>query len=151
TDYDVAAQSITDGYHDLGIDAVYNDPSQKKLIIVQSKWRKDGNGSISQEEAQTFVEGVKRLLNFDLTGCNPKLASKQQDISASLKDMNYQIEIIFCHTGNQNANDYAMRPFKNLLEQVNEDDSSELLVFSEIKLQDIYEYLANGRNHDNIV
>lgn len=151
TDYDVAAQSITDGYHDLGIDAVYNDPSQKKLIIVQSKWRKDGTGSISQEEAQTFVEGVKRLLNFDLTGCNPKLASKQQDISAALKDMNYQIEIIFCHTGNQNANDYAMRPFKNLLEQVNEDDSSELLVFSEIKLQDIYEYLANGRNHDNIV
>lgn len=34
-EYDIAAQSITDGYHDLGIDAVYNDTAQKKLILVQ--------------------------------------------------------------------------------------------------------------------
>ncbi len=28
-DYDIAAQSVTDGYHDMGIDAVYNDTTQK--------------------------------------------------------------------------------------------------------------------------
>ena len=33
-DYDSAAQTITDGYHDMGIDAVYNDTSQKKLFLV---------------------------------------------------------------------------------------------------------------------
>lgn len=65
-DYDIAVQSVTDGYHDMGIDAVYNDTTQKKLILVQSKWRKDGNGSVSQEEASTFAEGVKRLLNGSL-------------------------------------------------------------------------------------
>ena len=43
-EYDIAAQSITDGYHDLGIDAVYNDTAQKKLILVQSKWRKRRTG-----------------------------------------------------------------------------------------------------------
>lgn len=63
-DYELAAQTITDGYHDMGIDAVYNDTKQKKLILVQSKWRKDGNGGISQEEANAFVAGVKRLLNL---------------------------------------------------------------------------------------
>ena len=63
-DYDSAAQTITDGYHDMGIDAVYNDTSQKKLFLVQSKWRKDGNGGISQEEANTFVSGIKRFINF---------------------------------------------------------------------------------------
>lgn len=31
--YDVAAQSVTDGYHDMGIDAVYNDTAQKKIIF----------------------------------------------------------------------------------------------------------------------
>lgn len=36
-DYDVAAQCVTDGYHDMGIDAVYNDTTQKKLFLVQSK------------------------------------------------------------------------------------------------------------------
>lgn len=150
-EYDVAAQSVTDGYHDMGIDAVYNDTTQKKLILVQSKWRKDGNGSVSQEEAATFAEGVKRLLNFDFDGCNAKLAAKQQEITAAIRDMDYQIEMIFCHTGNQDMNDYALRPFNALLGQVNEDDSTELLVFVETKLQDIYEYLANGQNSDNIV
>lgn len=150
-EYDVAVQSVTDGYHDMGIDAVYNDTTQKKLILVQSKWRKDGNGSISQEEASTFAEGVKRLLNFDFSGCNAKLAAKQQEITAAIRDMDYQIEMIFCHTGTQDMNDYALRPFAALLGQVNENDSTDLLVFVETKLQDIYEYLANGQNSNSIV
>ena len=150
-EYDVAAQSITDGYHDMGIDAVYNDTTQKKLILVQSKWRKDGTGSVSQEEANTFAEGIRRLLNFDFDGCNAKLAAKQQEITAAIRDMDYQIEMVFCHTGNQDMNDYALRPFNALLGQVNEDDSTDLLIFAETKLQDIYEYLANGQNSDNIV
>ena len=150
-EYDVAAQSVTDGYHDMGIDAVYNDTTQKKLVLVQSKWRKDGTGSVSQEEATTFAEGIKRLLNFDFNGCNTKLETKQQEITAAICDMDYQIEMVFCHTGNQNMNDYALRPFNNLLGKVNEDDSTDLLVFVETKLQDIYEYLANGQNSDNII
>lgn len=150
-DYDSAAKTITDGYHDMGIDAVYNDVSQKKLILVQSKWRKDGNGSISQEEANTFIAGIKRIINLDFDGCNRKLASKQPEITAAIRDMDYQIEMIFCHTGSQIMGSYALRPIAELLEQVNEDDTTELLVFVESKLQDIYDYLANGQNSDNIV
>ena len=150
-DYESAAQTVTDGYHDMGIDAVYNDTTQKKLILVQSKWRKDGNGGISQEEANTFVAGVKRLINFDFSGCNAKLAAKQQEITSAIRDMDYQIEMIFCHTGSQNIDTYALRPVNELLGQVNEDEATELLVFIESKLQDLYDYLANGQNSDNIV
>ena len=150
-DYESAAQTITDGYHDMGIDAVYNDTAQKKLILVQSKWRKDGNGGISQEEANTFVAGVKRLINLDFSGCNAKLAAKQQEITSAIRDMDYQIEMIFCHTGSQNIDIYALRPINELLGQVNEDETTELLVFIENKLQDLYDYLANGQNSDNIV
>lgn len=98
-DFDTAAKTITDGYHDIGIDAVYNDSVQKKLILVQSKWRKDGNGSISQEEANTFIAGIKRAINLDFDGCNEKLSAKQPEITAAIRDMDYQIEMIFCHTG----------------------------------------------------
>lgn len=150
-DYDLAAQSITDGYHDMGIDAVYNDTSQKKLFLVQSKWRKDGIGGITQEEGNVFAEGVRRILNYDLSGCNAKLAAKKQSIDAAIRDMEYQIEIVYCHTGNQSISNYASRPINELLKQVNEDDSTELLIFSEKKLQDIYDYLANGQSSDNIV
>lgn len=150
-DYDLAAQSITDGYHDMGIDAVYNDTSQKKLFLVQSKWRKDGIGGITQEEGNVFAEGVRRILNYDLSGCNAKLVAKKQSIDAAIRDMDYQIETVYCHTGNQSISNYASRPINELLKQVNEDDSTELLIFSEKKLQDIYDYLANGQSSDNIV
>lgn len=149
-EYDIAAQSITDGYHDMGIDAVFNDTTQKKLLLVQSKWRKEGNGSISQEEAGTFSEGVKRIINLDFDGCNAKLMAKQQEITAAIRDMDYQIEMVFCHTGSQSIDEYACRPIKELLGRVNEDDSNDLLSFHEDKMQDIYEYLANGQNSDNI-
>lgn len=148
---DSATQTITDGYHDMGIDAVYNDSAQKKLILVQSKWRKDGNGSISQEETTAFISGIKRILNFDFDGCNEKLVAKQPEIVAAIRDMDYQIELIFCHTGSQNIDTYALRPIDELYRQVNEDDATELLSFVEIKLQDIYDYLANGQNSDNII
>ena len=46
---------------------------------------------------------------------------------------------------------YALRPINELLGQVNEDETTELLVFVESKLQDIYDYLANGQNSDNII
>ncbi|MCI8638221.1 MAG: hypothetical protein HFG41_03515 [Coprococcus sp.] len=150
-DYDIAAQNVTDGYHDMGIDAVYNDTTQKKLIIIQSKWRKEGTGGISQEEASIFVQGLKRMINLDFSGCNKKIMAKKQEIDTAMHDMDYQIEMIFCHTGNQNMDDYALRPIKELLAWVNEDDSTELLVFSETKLQNIYEYLANGSNSNDIV
>lgn len=150
-DYDSAAKTITDGYHDMGIDAVYNDTSQKKLILVQSKWRKDGNGSVTQEEANTFISGIKRIINLDFDGCNAKLAAKQQEITSAIRDMDYQIEMIFCHTGSQSIDTYALRPINELLGQVNEDDTTELLVFVESKLQDMYDYLANGQNGDSIV
>lgn len=150
-DYDVAAQSVTDGYHDMGVDAVYNDTKQKKLLLVQSKWHKDGSGGISQEETGTFVRGIKRIINLDFNGCNQKLDAKKQEITNAIRDMDYQIEVIFCHTGSQSIGDYAYRPINELLGQVNEDNSTDLLTFVESKLQDIYEYLANGQNSDNIV
>lgn len=150
-DYESAAKTITDGYHDMGIDAVYNDTTQKKLILIQSKWRNDGNGGVSQEEAGTFVSGLKRIINLDFEGCNTKLASKQQEIAAAIRDMDYQIEMIFCHTGSQNIDTYALRPITELLDQVNEDDTTKLLVFIESKLQDVYDFLANGQSSENII
>ena len=122
-----------------------------KLFLVQSKWRKDGIGGITQEEGNVFAEGVRRILNYDLSGCNAKLVAKKQSIDAAIRDMDYQIEIVYCHTGNQSISNYASRPINELLKQVNEDDSTELLIFSEKKLQDIYDYLANGQSSDNIV
>lgn len=150
-DYGLAAQTVTDDYHDMGIDAIYNDTVQKKLILVQSKWRKDGTGSVSQEEAHVFAEGVDRIINLELQGCNKKIVAKQPEIDAAIHDMDYQIESIFCHTGSQGMDTYALRPINDLLGRTNIAGSNELLTFSEVKLQEVYQFLANGQNSDNII
>lgn len=148
-DYDSSAKHITDGYHDMGIDAIYLDAVQKKLFLVQSKWKKEGTGGISQEEMQTFVEGIKRILNIDLDGANQKIMNKQNDIEFALTQMGYQIQLLYIHTGNQEADVYAKRPMTELISNVN-DDVNTLLVYEEISFKKIYEYLAKGQNPQEI-
>ena len=139
-----ASVHVTDGYHDMGIDAIYLDETQKKLFIVQSKWRSDGGGSITQDEMTNFVQGVQRVLEEDLAGSNAKIMAKSIDIDVALTQMGYQIHAIFIHTGNQNANDYILRPISQLMGKTN-DEISTILLFDELNFKDIYTFLANGQ------
>lgn len=84
-----ASAQVTDGYHDMGIDAIYLDETQKKLFVVQSKWRADGAGSITQEEMTNFAQGVQRVLEEDLAGANAKIIAKSIDIDVALTQMGY--------------------------------------------------------------
>ena len=139
-----ASVHVTDGYHDMGIDAIYLDETQKKLFIIQSKWRSDGGGSITQDEMSNFVQGIQRVLEEDLAGSNAKIMAKSIDIDVALTQMGYQIHAIFIHTGNQNANDYILRPISQLMGKTN-DEISTILLFNEINFKDIYTFLANGQ------
>ena len=49
----------------------------RRSFFVQSKWRKEGTGGISQDEMNTFVEGIKRVINCKFEGCNNKLYAKK--------------------------------------------------------------------------
>ena len=147
-DAKTAANSVTDGYHDLGIDAIYLDDNNRTLFIVQSKWRNEGSGSISREEMDTFVGGLKRVIGYDLAGANEKIIAKQADIDTALDGIGYRIEATFVHTGSSDINDYVMRPMTEL-EKATNDDASDILHFSQITFKDVYEYLASeGTNED---
>lgn len=144
-----ASTQVTDGYHDMGIDAIYLDETQKKLFVVQSKWRADGAGSITQEEMTNFAQGVQRVLEEDLAGANAKIIAKSIDIDLALTQMGYQIHSIFIHTGNQKANDYVLRPISQLMRKTN-DEISTILLFDEFNFKDIYSFLANGQEQPGI-
>ncbi|MCI9227766.1 MAG: hypothetical protein HFG86_07020 [Dorea sp.] len=144
-----ASVHVTDGYHDMGIDAIFLDETQKKLFLVQSKWRADGVGSITQDEMSNFAQGVQRVLEEDLAGANDKIIAKSIDIDVALTQMGYQIHAIFIHTGNQKANDYVLRPISQLMEKTN-DEISTILLFDEFNFKDIYSFLANGQEQPGI-
>lgn len=144
-----SSMHITDGYHDMGIDAIYLDDSQKQLIVIQSKWRGEGTGSITQGEMQSFVEGIKRIINFDLDGANEKILKKKSDIDFSLTTIGYQIHVLFAHTGNNLVDKYAKRSLTDLMSTTN-DDISTLIIYDEITFKEIYTYLAQGQNPESI-
>lgn len=118
------------------------------MILVQSKWRNSSDQGISQEEVQTFTTGAKRIISLEFEGCNERILSMQPEVTSAIKDIDYQVELIFCHTASQKINQYALRPVNELLKCVNEDDSLELVTFTELNIQSIYEYLANGQNEN---
>lgn len=149
-EYGVAAKHITDGYHDIGIDAIYVDAVQKKIVLIQSKWRKNGNGGISKSESSSFISGVNRVINLSFDGCNSKILAKKEEISKALFDTDYQIEMVFCHTGNQKIQKYAMEPIDRLLKSTN-DAAVELVRFVEITQQSIYAYLVNGGDSNVVI
>ena len=146
----LAASSITDGYHDLGLDAIYLDESQKTLFVVQSKWRNDGEGSMTQDEMSTFVAGLKRVLNEDLDGANKKILDKQSEIEKALDEIGYRIEAIFIHTGKGGVNSFIMRPMQELMDGTN-DDAGDILHFSQIAFKEVYDYLSSAGVAENII
>lgn len=147
-DIDNSCLNITDGYNDMGVDAIYLDDTQKVLFLVQSKWRKDGNGAISQKEISAFTEGIKRLINLDVDGANDKVKAKINDVEEAISNYGYKIKAVFIHTGDQCANDYARKPIIDLEKHTNEVDP--ILDFKEIIERDIYTYLANGQESETI-
>jgi hypothetical protein len=55
---------ITDGAEDRGIDAIGVDQVSKLVVLVQSKWRQDGSGSMSLADVLKFLAGVRSLLGM---------------------------------------------------------------------------------------
>src|SRR5208283_3197689 len=69
----IAAPSVVDSFDDNGIDAIYFDPDEKLLFLVQSKWHKNGKGSIDSAEVMKFVQGVRDLLEAKFSDFNQKV------------------------------------------------------------------------------
>lgn len=65
-----AANSVTDGGNDNGIDAVFYSQTLRELVIVQSKWIKSGAGEPDSSEILKFCAGVEDLINLNFDRFN---------------------------------------------------------------------------------
>lgn len=92
-----ACASVVDDFGDLGIDAVYYHSTAKILYIVQSKLK--ASQDFSQDEANAFCQGVRKLVTSDYTGFNQNVLDRQIEIDAALDECE-AIQLIVSHTGN---------------------------------------------------
>jgi hypothetical protein len=83
-DADTAAASVTDGFNDNGIDAIFFDQKKDMLLLIQSKWSDDGTKPFDAEASNAFVAGARDLLAGKFDRFNEKIKSRSAEITAVL-------------------------------------------------------------------
>src|SRR5947207_1297203 len=59
-----AAEAVTDGFNDNGLDAIYYDTRERRLYLVQSKWLHSGTGEPENGDVKKFTAGIHDLFNL---------------------------------------------------------------------------------------
>lgn len=136
------ADSITDGYDDMGIDAIYNDSDSKELYFVQAKWISSGNGSPSQGDILKFINGLKRLLQLDFSNASDKLKRKLSIVEHALMDSNYRLKLVIAYTGTQRLSTDAQRDVDTFVNEMN--DTSDVIESIVINQKDLYNIISGG-------
>jgi AIPR protein len=137
-----AARAVTDGSSDNGLDAVYYHPTDRILYLVQSKWKRDGHGSIERGDLQKFLKGLKDLLNARWDRFNSKISNRKTELDAALDDAATRIALLIAYTGQE-----AIAPvvLQDLVDVVNEYNDPSTLVTSQVMRQgDLYAAVGQG-------
>jgi hypothetical protein len=79
-----AAQSVVDDFDDYGVDAIYLHPATETLYLVQGKLKKGAD--FTQDEALAFGQGIRKLLEQDLSGFNQYVQNRKHEIEAAVEE-----------------------------------------------------------------
>lgn len=93
-----ACASVVDDFGDLGIDAIFYQPDIKTIFLIQSKLK--ASEQFTQDEANAFCQGIRKLIVSDYTGFNQNVLDRQVEIDAALDDCE-RIQLVIAHTGDQ--------------------------------------------------
>lgn len=137
-----AAQCVTDGTHDNGIDAVYYDKTENLLYLVQSKWHADGNGSVERGDIQKLIHGFKDIINTRFDRFNPKTIALKASIEAALYSTDTRFVITVIHTGQHDLAEEPKRDLDDLLKEMN--DPSETVLLRVLKQDSVHSMIAAG-------
>ena len=133
---------ITDGQKDGGIDLIYFDAKERTLYLVQAKWHEDGHGSLELGEALKFLDGVRRVLDNDLSGLNERIAARKADIERALFDANAKFVLVIAHTGQEHLSADVAGAITKYVDAQN--DTSELMFVSVLAQAELHRAVAAG-------
>jgi len=91
-----AASAVVDDFDDYGIDAIYYDAQTETLYLVQAKLK--AAAMFSQDEALAFCQGIRKLINQDLSGFNQHVQNRSLEIEEAIDNCSH-IQLVVAHTG----------------------------------------------------
>ncbi|MFC9777162.1 AIPR family protein [Paenibacillus chitinolyticus] len=144
----LAANAITDGPDDNGIDAVYYDERNKVLYLVQSKWIHNGRGEPESGDVKKFVDGVKDLFDLSFDRFNDKVRRFEDIITKAICDSKTTYQMILCYTGTNELSEHSRRTLHDFLDEIN--DTSELVYLNVLHQKALHSSLAVGLSGEPI-
>jgi hypothetical protein len=91
--FDDAAKSVWDMGGDNGIDAAYYDQSERKVILIQSKWITSGTGEPESKDIATFIDGIKDIIDEEIDGFSSRLHEKFNSIIKIINEPGVKLEM----------------------------------------------------------
>lgn len=145
-----AAESVWDGADDNGLDAVFFDASDTRLIFVQSKWIHKGTGEPEAKDVMTFVKGVRDAVEQDLTGFHSRLHGKFNDMAVRIATPGTSVELTVVTTGASELAKHSAKILDDFLAELNGDDPEAIAFKSTLGLAEVYSGLANDPLVSNV-
>ncbi|MGG0403197.1 AIPR family protein [Priestia megaterium] len=132
---EIAAKSITDGFGDNGLDAIFFDKDKNELYFIQSKWNHSGTKTPEDGEMKKFADGIRDITYFRFSHFNEKVKNQEVDIKKILSTPGIKLKVIITHTG-IGISDHAQRTLNGLVEEQNiaNGDTAEWINFDLEKL-----------------
>lgn len=138
-----AATAVWDGSDDNGIDAAFFDPSDSRVILVQSKWIEKGTGEPEAKEIGTFAKGVRDVIEQDNTNFHPRLHSRFADIALRLSTPGTYVHLVLISTGASFIAVHGTSVLNGLLKELNGEDQDPIATRDILGLAEVYSGLAN--------
>lgn len=140
-DIDSACNSVTDGFDDNGLDAIYFDTESLTLWLVQAKYIMDGTGGIDNGDIEKYCKGVKRLIDGSFDKFNKKIKDREDEILEALDNSRVKIQLLIAYTGRQ-LSSHNLESLNELLEEQN--DTDELFSIQNFNVDKAYKGLEFG-------
>jgi len=146
-----AAQAVTDCSHDNGIDALFFNEKNNRLIIVQSKLIKNGSSEPSSSEVKDFRSGIYDLIEGRLHKFGEKVTNKKSEIG-KIKSFGTKFDVILAHTSKDEIAQPSKDAINELLQDLNgeEEDDDPFCRFNILSKKRIVDSLMRAMGQGNI-
>lgn len=139
-----AAESLVDGGHDGGIDAVYHDANSNTLWCVQSKFTTDGITEPGLHEVTRFSTGLDALLSGDYEELRKNAAwmEKLPFIQHLMNGGTLSVRAALVYSGIRRVSDDRRRLFEALKTRYSHDD--EYFRFETFNLTTLHDWIVDA-------
>lgn len=152
-----AGQSVCDSSEDGGIDALCVNHSEKRVVVVQSKFNRKGNSTWTKDDFLSFKDACEKLQLEEYSRFDQILQQMAGDIEIGLESQDYRFLFVMAHTGKRGAAEIILGDMQKWQDELNsaalahEDTPQDDLPFQVhlVSAEDLTEWLQAG-THVNI-